>query len=58
MPFGCKLGLICAYFSPDSDEITFSFFFTGESNIMDRRLENVLMMDFLQMSNSFSVYKT
>ncbi len=31
--FTCKQCLICAYFSPDSDEITF---FTGESSIIDR----------------------
>ncbi len=34
-----KRCLICAYFSPDSDKIIIIiYFFTGESNIMDRWL--------------------
>ncbi len=50
--FACKPFLICAYFTPGFEDVTF---FTGESNIMDRglsqkqRLEvkNILIMDLV-----------
>ncbi len=50
------LCLVCAYFSPDSNEVTF---FTGESNIMNKGLIeqqfefNVLMLDLFLTNTQF-----
>ncbi len=49
---GFKWYLICAYFSPDSDQITF---FTGESDIMDKSGLKLKMSWFIYFINKQAV---
>ncbi len=60
--FNCKRYMICAYFAPDSDNMTFSLekaLLWIEDSYFSRKfeVESVLMMDLFLTNNSFSLHK-